>query len=56
MGLKKLMKKMKQLQIEGFEISEFPEVTQDLLGKFSDLVNGTGFTNRSDDSEMDSLQ
>lgn len=55
MGIKKLMKKMKQLQIEGFEISDFPEETQDLLGKFSDMINGTGFVSRSDDGEMDSL-
>ncbi len=56
MGLKKLMKKMKQLQIEGFEISDFPDETQTLLGKFSDMVNGTGFSGRSDEVEMDSLQ
>jgi ParB family chromosome partitioning protein len=36
MGLKKLIKKLKQLQIEGIELSAFPEETQELFG---DLVN-----------------
>ena len=35
MGLKKLIKKFKQLQIEGIELSAFPEETQELFG---DLV------------------
>lgn len=31
MSLKKLIKKFKQLQIEGIEVSDFPEATQELL-------------------------
>jgi ParB family chromosome partitioning protein len=42
MGLKKLIKKFKQLQIEGIELSEFPEETQELFGdlvKYADEEN-----------------
>jgi ParB family chromosome partitioning protein len=35
-GLKKLIKKMEQLALEGIELSDFPETTQNL---FSDLMN-----------------
>jgi ParB family transcriptional regulator, chromosome partitioning protein len=41
-ALKKLIKKFKQLQIEGFGIEHFPVETQDLFGKlvqFSDEIN-----------------
>lgn len=56
MGIKKLLKKMKQLQIEGFEISDFPDETQKLLSKFTNLVSGNDFVDHGDDREMDSLQ
>ena len=42
MGLKKLIKKFKQLQIEGIELSAFPEETQELFGdlvKYADEEN-----------------
>lgn len=57
-GLKKLIKKFKQLQIEGIELSNFPDETQELFGdlmKFSDEDYSSSRTSR-DDSEMDSLQ
>ncbi len=58
MGLKKLIKKFKQLQIEGIEISSFPEETQELFGelvKFSDEDNFPSH-HRDQELEMDSLQ
>ncbi len=56
MGIKKLIKKMKQLHMEGFEISEFPEETQKLLSQFTDLINGNDFIGQNDGIELDSLQ
>lgn len=56
MGIKKLIKKMKQLQMEGFEISDFPDETQKLLSQFTNLVNGNDFTGQNSEAEMDSLQ
>lgn len=58
MGLKKLIKKFKQLQIEGIEISSFPKETQELFGelvKFSDEDNFPSHP-RGQEHEMDSLQ
>lgn len=58
MGLKKLIKKFKQLQIEGIEISNFPEETQELfneLVKFSDDESLPTYQ-RDQEHEMDSLQ
>ena len=58
MGLKKLIKKFKQLQIEGIEISSFPKETQELFGelvKFSDEDNFPSHQ-RGQEHEMDSLQ
>lgn len=58
MGLKKLIKKFKQLQIEGIEISNFPEETQELfneLVKFSDEESLPTYQ-RDQEHEMDSLQ
>lgn len=58
MGLKKLIKKFKQLQIEGIELSSFPEETQELFGelvKFSDEDNFPAHQ-RDQVQEMDSLQ
>ncbi len=57
-NLKRLIKRMKQLQLEGIEFSDFPEETQNLLNevaKFTDIEN---FANHlvEDVMEMDSLQ
>lgn len=58
MGLKKLIKKFKQLQIEGIELSAFPEETQELFGdlvKYADEENFTSHSSRRE-REMDELQ
>lgn len=57
-NLKRLIKRMKQLQLEGIEFSDFPDETQNLLNevaKFTDIEN---FANHlvEDVMEMDSLQ
>jgi ParB family chromosome partitioning protein len=57
MGLKKLIKKFKQLQIEGIDISDFPEETQELfqnLVTYSSDSNYSHTNNQNDD--RDSLQ
>jgi len=57
MGLKKLIKKFKQLQIEGIDVSDFPEETQELfetLNKFSN-TSGHSYADHSE-RESDSLQ
>ena len=57
-GLKRLIKKLKQLHIEGIEMSSFPEETLELFGdlvKFSD-ENYTPSHSGRDESKMDSLQ
>ena len=56
-GLKKLIKKMKQLKLEGIELSSFPDETQKLFNELVSLSDENHFTaNNSDDMEMDSLQ
>jgi ParB family chromosome partitioning protein len=58
MGLKKLIKKFKQLQIEGIDVSSFPEETQELFSeliKFND-EDSTSYRSNTNDMEMDSLQ
>lgn len=40
MTLKKLIKKMKQLQLEGIEVSEYPIETQRLLGSLNNMFQG----------------
>ncbi len=52
MGLKKLIKKLKQLELEGIEFSDFPEETQELfaeLMKFSDGAHFPYLTNQEKD-------
>lgn len=58
MGIKKLIKKFKQLQMEGISISDFPEETQDLFNELVGFSDGDSFTaNLIDDViEMESLQ
>lgn len=57
MGLKKLIKKFKQLQIEGIEVSDFPEETQELFGDLVKFSDGSYMgSNNDDDMEMDSIQ
>lgn len=54
--LKKLHKKMKQLQLEGIESDDYPEETQELLAKVKDLMDGTAISMNHQEHEMDSLQ
>lgn len=56
MGLKKLIKKFKQLQIEGIEVSDFPEETQELFGELMKFSDGSYMGKSSADMEMDSIQ
>ncbi len=57
-NLKRLIKKMKQLQLEGIEFSSFPEETQDLFNEMTKFTDFETFTNHlvEDVMEMDSLQ
>ena len=58
MGLKKLIKKFKQLQIEGIELSAFPEETQELFGdlvKYADEENFVSQASRKE-GKMAELQ
>ena len=58
MGLKKLIKKFKQFQMEGIDVASFPDETQELFGelmKFSDADNFSSHS-RDEDRDMDSLQ
>ena len=57
-GLKKLIKKFKQLQLEGIEMSDMPSETQDLFGELMKFSDGDNFSSRSrdEDMEMDSIQ
>ena len=41
-GLKKLLKKFKQLELEGIETEDFPEETQKLLSELQIAVGGGG--------------
>lgn len=55
-NLKKLLKKLKQLEIEGFETSEYPEETQKLIYEMSLYKNEEFMPLETRESEMDSLQ
>jgi ParB family chromosome partitioning protein len=58
-NLKKLVKKLKQLQLEGIELTDMPDETQELFGelmKFSDGDSFSSRSNREDDMDMDSMQ
>ncbi|MES2526466.1 MAG: ParB N-terminal domain-containing protein [Bdellovibrionota bacterium] len=52
MLLKKLTKKMKQLDLEGISEDDLPETTQELLSEFRNPTRGS----RKNDYEQDSLQ
>ncbi|MFZ4713155.1 MAG: ParB/RepB/Spo0J family partition protein [Bacteriovoracaceae bacterium] len=57
-GLKKLIKKLKQLELEGIEYDSFPEETQKLFGEFMGY-SGEGDSprkNKHDDQDYHSLQ
>lgn len=58
MGIKKLIKKFKQLQMEGISISDFPEETQDLFNELVGFSDEDSFTANLIDNviEMESLQ
>ena len=59
MNVKKLIKKMKQLQLEGIEMNDFPEETQNLLADLRKVMDGEmtySKSGRSDNMEMDSIQ
>ena len=58
MGLKKLIKKFKQLQIERIEFSDFPADTQELLGELVKYADGENISPKSSrrEREMESLQ
>lgn len=56
-GLKKLIKKFKQLQLEGIEVTDFPEETQKLFNELMSFATGegAGSHHNAHDLEMDSL-
>lgn len=54
-GLKKLIKKMKQLQLEGIEMSDYPESTQELFQQMSDLT-GTQYLPTATSHEVEAYQ
>ncbi len=57
MSLKKLIKKMKQLELEGMELSSFPESTQELFQDLMKFSQFDGYSSSKEDSqEYDSLQ
>jgi ParB family chromosome partitioning protein len=57
MNLKKLVKKFKQLQIEGIELSSFPEETQKLFVQLMEFSNDSFASSRkADDLEVNSYQ
>lgn len=58
MALKKLIKKFKQLQIEGIDLSSFPEETQKLFDQLMEFSNDNHFVSgrKAHDLETDSYQ
>ena len=57
MGLKKLIKKLKQLQIEGIDISDLPLETQALFENLVTFSTGSNYSHSSqDNNDRDSLQ
>jgi len=57
MGLKKLIKRLKQLQIEGIIMESFPKATQELLSELMAISEGDDFLPHSNRSnELESLQ
>lgn len=58
MGMKKLIKKMKQLQIEGIEVADFPDEVQKLYNELLGFASGEGLSTHHNDHDMeiDSIQ
>jgi ParB family chromosome partitioning protein len=54
-NLKKLVKKMKQLKLEGIEFSEFPDETQKLFSQLMEMTGEDHYAHSSRDMEMDSI-
>ncbi len=54
-GIKKLLKKFKQLEIEGIEPSDFPEETQKLLAEIYSYTDALYLSSKSDRSEHESI-
>lgn len=55
-ALKKLIKKFKQLELEGIEVSSFPEETQDLFSQLMKFSDEEHFDTHTVERELDSLQ
>lgn len=55
-NLKKLIKKMKQLNLEGIEFSQFPDSIQELYSDLASMTDDNYSSRKSSDMEMDSLQ
>jgi ParB family chromosome partitioning protein len=53
MNLKKLLKKLKQLEIEGFELDNFPEETQELLSELSSFGEGNHTFSKAKNNDHD---
>jgi ParB family chromosome partitioning protein len=58
MSLKKLIKKMKQLQMEGFDLSDYPEETQELLAQLQNMSEKNTYSGHRGQNleERESLQ
>lgn len=57
MGIKKLIKRLKQLQMEGITLESFPDTTQTLLSEIMSFSEGKEYPPHSNQSnELDSLQ
>jgi len=56
MAMKKILKKFKQLKLEGIELSDFPEETQDLYNQLVNFSEESSYSPRSSHEEMDSYQ
>ena len=55
-ALKKLVKKMKQLQLEGIELSDFPDETQKLFDNLSQYTGVNPIPSKISSDSLDSLQ
>lgn len=53
MGLKKLLKKFKQLQIEGIELEDFPEETQKLFHELVNYADNDNFVAKRNHKEIE---
>lgn len=55
-ALKKAIKKIQQLRIEGMDVEDFPEETQKLLAGLTDAIKGEMHFTKNDSEMMDSYQ